>query len=568
MKANIPLIVAISGHRDIIKKDEPILKERVKEFFNELKQNNPHTDILLLCGLAEGADMLVAEVALELGVDLMAVLPYEKDKYLQSFEDTTQIERFNKLYSQAKYKKVLEKSNEGAYVELAKYLAKHSNILLALWDGNRDNIKPGGTADVVQRKEKGYEVENKLDINEEDIIIHIATPREKNPNIKNAYSINPIFIGRAQENDYKNILKHIDNLNANIQNIDMDSNKGFLDNLKDIFSKMADNFQKKYEVSSLLMLGAAFLAVLFVEIIHNFGALKKYGHAIEAFVGVFYFLVVAIMFIYYFFIKDKELKNHYAHSRGLSEALRIQKNWFYLDKEPQRAGDYYLMDEIGEYVWIKTVLKNIYFIELLKGDIKVDFNKANRWIEGQIDYYKGLKEKKEKNQLSKEELDELERLKKIDYEKYKKRLVGAINYRKEPYHKWEKIEKTLYIFGGVTTLILFIIFIMKFFGHYEKDILGVNIKIWFHTLFFLSGISFAAAAFIGEKFLTIQGYKENIKDFELMLYNFQRAKELLNKAKTNKEKKEIIYDLGEKALKENSKWLVYHSKYKIKPIVE
>ncbi len=575
MRVNIPLIVAVTGHRDLIKEDENILREKVKEFFEELKRNNPHTNIILLSGLAEGADMLTAEEALKLSIELIAILPYEKEEYLQSFDNKKEIDRFNKLYNQAKKVKILKKTKEGAYVELAKYLAKHSNILLALWDGNRSNIKPGGTADVIQRKEE-YKVENLLDVNEEEIIIHILTPRESNKNIKNPYTIKPIFIGRGDENNYKNILKHIDNLNANLANRKIDNQKSFLDNLKDIFSNMAEKFQKKYERSSLIMLIVAFLALLSIEIIHNFGPIGEFGHTTKKIVGLFYFLVVAFMFAYYFILKDKELKNHYAHSRGLAEALRVQKNWFYLDKEPQRAGDYYLMDEIGEYVWLKTVLKNIYFLELLKEEIKPNLPKATKWIEEQIIYYKGLKEKKEKDQLTQEEIKELNKLKKSNYKKYIKKIIGAINYRKKLYHKWKKIENILYIFGGITTLLLFVVFIMKFFFHYEKEILGVNIKIWFHLLFFLSGISFAAAAFIGEKFLAIQGYKENIKDFELMLYNFERAKKLLKKvdkskkAKEEKEKikKAIIYDLGEKALKENSKWVIYHSKYKIKPIVE
>jgi magnesium-transporting ATPase (P-type) len=283
-----------------------------------------------LSGLAEGADMLVAQEALKLGIDLIAVLPYEKEKYLQSFSDEDNILEFEKLFKKAKERKVLEKTNEGAYVELAKYLAKHSNILLALWDGDRSEIKPGGTADVIKRKEE-YEVENKLDINEDEIIVHIVTPRkpkegeEKKELPKDAYTIKKIFMGRGNEKTHKNILKHIDNLNANLANKNIDKEKGYLDNLKNIFSNMADKFQEEFNNSSLKMLLAAFLAVLFVEIMHNFGPLGKVGYILEAIVGIFYFFIVTLMFLYYFLLKDKELKNHYAHSRGLSEALRIQK---------------------------------------------------------------------------------------------------------------------------------------------------------------------------------------------------------------------------------------------------
>ena len=520
MKSNIPLIVAVTGHRDLIKEDEPILRSRVKEFFSELKQNNAHTDILLLCGLAEGADMLVAEVALELGVELMAVLPYEKDKYLQSFEDTTQIERFNKLYSKAKYVKVLEKTNEGAYVELAKYLAKHSNILLALWDGDRSNINPGGTADVVQRKEKGYEVENKLDINEEDIIIHIITPREKNPNIKDAYKIVKIFIGRTKEEDYKNILKHIDNLNSFLSK-EADIKEGsIVTTLQKSFSNRANRFQKRYNFNSIFMLVLAFLVVLSMEIVHNFG--RDYKILEHIFVGVYFGIILFMFAFYYAYLKNANLKNHFVHSRGLSEALRVQEFWFCVDKNPQRVGDYYLLGESSELVWIRAVLKNIYFFQALKSDIAIDFECVKKdWINGQVEYFK-----------------------------------SKINQRKRRLKRLELLEKVLYFTGAIFTVWLLVDYAMHHFEHLR------------HSILFASGISFAAAAFIGEKYLPMTGLEEEIHNFELMKYSFEVALDMLNKVNNQKEQKQIIYDLGEKALQENSRWLVYHSKYKIKPIVE
>jgi hypothetical protein len=53
-----------------------------------------------------------------------------------------------------------------------------------------------------------------------------------------------------------------------------------------------------------------------------------------------------------------------------------------------------------------------------------------------------------------------------------------------------------------------------------------------------------------------------------MKYNFESSKDLLNRFNDERELLFVIYDLGEKALRENSRWVVYHSKYKIKPIVE
>ena len=72
----IPLIVGVTGHRDLLPEDLQKLKELVREVFQTLKAKHPHTPLVLLSPLVEGADQLVAEVALEqdVGAQLLAVL--------------------------------------------------------------------------------------------------------------------------------------------------------------------------------------------------------------------------------------------------------------------------------------------------------------------------------------------------------------------------------------------------------------------------------------------------------------------------------------------------------------
>jgi len=518
-ETSIPLIVSVTGHRDLIKEDEPILRERVKGFFFELKEQNQNTNIILISALAEGADMLVAEVALEIGVELIAVLPYQKEAYLQSFDDVSEIARFEELYSRATFRKTLQKDKSGGYEALADYLAKHSNILLALWDGDDSEPKVGGTADVILKKRREY-VENLLDVNEEDMIVHLRTPRVKNPNIKNPYEIENEYMGRIEERDYRSILGHLDRLNSLLN--DTNSTVISVDGLQKTFSNEANYYQKRYNIFSFFMLCMAFLALLFMEIVHNFGTTKE-SHIVELTFLIGYFVVVILMFVFYYgFFKNADLEKHFAHSRGMSEALRVQGFWFCIDKEPQRAGDYYLLDEVSELVWIRVVLKNIYFLETLQQDRSIDFECIKvDWIDEQINYYE-----------------------------------NAIRNRKRKLSFLKDIEQKVYMLGAVLTIGLFIYYSFTGFG-----------KLC-HPLLFASGVSFAVAAFIGEKYLPIKGYEEEIHNFKLMFYNFSMAKDRLEMTEDIAQQKKIIYDLGEKALQENSRWLVYHSKYKIEPIVE
>lgn len=93
----VPLIVAVTGHRDLVANELPGIRARVCEFLKELLKEYPDRRVSVMTALAEGADQMVAEEALHLGV----------------------------------------------------FLCAHCHILVALWDG-KDNDKLGGTSQVVR----------------------------------------------------------------------------------------------------------------------------------------------------------------------------------------------------------------------------------------------------------------------------------------------------------------------------------------------------------------------------------------------------------------------------------
>ena len=58
--ANSPFMVGVSGHRDLDADQLPLLREAVASFVRQLKEYLPDTDLHLIVGMAEGADLLVA----------------------------------------------------------------------------------------------------------------------------------------------------------------------------------------------------------------------------------------------------------------------------------------------------------------------------------------------------------------------------------------------------------------------------------------------------------------------------------------------------------------------------
>tara|TARA_B100000315_G_C14365206_1_gene490337 strand:+ start:246 stop:536 length:291 start_codon:yes stop_codon:yes gene_type:complete len=74
----LPLVVAVTGHRELVADEVPQIRARVKSLFEELCEKYPYSSLTILSPLAEGADMLAAEVALELDLDLVVPLPKSK----------------------------------------------------------------------------------------------------------------------------------------------------------------------------------------------------------------------------------------------------------------------------------------------------------------------------------------------------------------------------------------------------------------------------------------------------------------------------------------------------------
>ena len=92
----LPLIIGVTGHRDLRDEDLVQLRQEVDAVIRKLQSDyliprhgsqKSETPIIVLSALAEGADRLVAKVALEAGAKLIAPLPMPRDEYRRDFEE-------------------------------------------------------------------------------------------------------------------------------------------------------------------------------------------------------------------------------------------------------------------------------------------------------------------------------------------------------------------------------------------------------------------------------------------------------------------------------------------------
>ncbi len=70
-----PLLIGITGHRNLRADEVPALREAVRDFLLALRTQCPTLELTVVSSLAAGGDQLVAEEALALGAKVAAVLP-------------------------------------------------------------------------------------------------------------------------------------------------------------------------------------------------------------------------------------------------------------------------------------------------------------------------------------------------------------------------------------------------------------------------------------------------------------------------------------------------------------
>lgn len=138
--------VGITGHQDIPKKAFQVIKHDIKAQLSLFERQTEN--IVCVSSLALGADQIFANIALELGIDLHAIIPCRN--YDQTFHNNAQIKEYKNILMLAKNIELLdfEKPSEEAFWAAGMKVVDTSDILFAVWDGRKARGL-GGTADVV-----------------------------------------------------------------------------------------------------------------------------------------------------------------------------------------------------------------------------------------------------------------------------------------------------------------------------------------------------------------------------------------------------------------------------------
>lgn len=143
-----PYRIAVTGHRSL--GDQATIRFVARSFYSILAQiQHEHAEgVVALFGMAEGADTLFAEAALDLGIPLHAILAHAN--FIEHFPPGPARHLYQDVLSRCQQIHTLpfnHPSNE-AYMAVGRWLADNSDILVAAWNGQPAAGK-GGTGDVV-----------------------------------------------------------------------------------------------------------------------------------------------------------------------------------------------------------------------------------------------------------------------------------------------------------------------------------------------------------------------------------------------------------------------------------
>jgi hypothetical protein len=558
--APVPLVIGVTGHRDLAPDEIPDLERMVRGFLLALIARYPTLPISILTPLAEGADRLVARVARELDMPLIVPLPLPRALYLDDFETDESRAEFASLAAEAEVfelpqladKEALAQpgaSRDTQYAQLGIFVCAHCHLLLALWDG-KPTDQLGGTAHVVQFHhwdimpgftEQASRVRQLLADDESDLVYHIVCSRDRadgapadgmHPLQAEWFTTDPdeprtLRMPVRYEEIFARTAQFNEDAMAHAARIEEESWPLVNERLPPALLRTVEPVDRMFRISDWLAIYYQRRVTLALRLVYTLAVLM--GLSFIAYTDlpnsehmVWAFLLLFGAGVGTFTIADRMAWHRkYLDYRALAEGLRVQFYWacagIRSSQHTKFAHDNFLQKQDVELGWIRNVMR----VAGRVGDAERPAPSAGLqfaiedWVgnaesgHGQLAYYP--RKAAERSRLS-------SRTEKI----------GA-------FCLWLGIAVTLFLAlfddrlsGGVGTLLIV-----------------------------LMGILPLIAA-VREAYAQKRAEKELIKQYRFMARIFTNARRQLDEAANDAQRREILKALGNAALDEHAEWILMH----------
>ena len=387
----LPILVGVTGHTDLRPEDLAVLVEKVTEVLTTLRSRYPHSSVVVLSALAEGADRLVANVALDLGMRLVVPLPLEPDDYQKDFADPASVAAFQTLLARAERQFVVPEPTAAArtrphcYARAGAYVARHCHVLLALWNGHQTE-KIGGTGHSVRYRLDGMAPEfagtiRLLDSIENGVVYQIVTPRRSDPSTHGApfhlRILKPERHGEAgsSDGDLEQVCRGTDDFNAVAsQSTPASAALSALPSLlpqygPDALPAELQAIRALHEAADRAAIGfqrrtLRTLRSLFVLAFGIVVAFEVFAHGPDLVPQLrdstklaIYLLMLGAGFLVYRWAEAHEIDKKYLDYRALAEALRVDFYWRVAHVKSS-AADHCIRFRLEEMEWIRLALRS------------------------------------------------------------------------------------------------------------------------------------------------------------------------------------------------------------------
>lgn len=381
---SIPLLIGIIGHRELPDEYRSELEIELAQTLDEIRSWIPNTSVILASSLADGADRLGARAGLAKGAELIVPLPFEVEVFKQDFPNT--VDEFNDLLGQAQCSFVATESEFSGYEGASRWIARHCQIVIALWDGEQETPAPGGTAHTVRLRyhigASGHTLSTVADYL--GPVLHLHSPRTSDVTRKKPQWLWPADAD-AKTASLEQLLLPLKEFNEAASKVDSESLQDSLRQLPEEFSSkarlkqtfgladsLAKTHRRKFKSALTWSVGMAVIGYI----------IQQMSTTTSGRLAAAVFLFLAVLFIY--ISTRKRNLAHYLEYRALAEVLRVACFWR-LAGVSATPTDRFLNQHWGDLHWIRSAVNALWIPDTL---IAPDLELVKTcWIDDQQRYY-------------------------------------------------------------------------------------------------------------------------------------------------------------------------------------
>ena len=542
------LVIGVTGHRKLRTEDVPALRVRVRDFLQQMQARYPALPLVLLSSMAQGSDQLVAQVALDLGLRVIAPLPLPLDLYRADFDPPDlqllerQLPQVETLVLPLGWGSTLQSvavsglARDQQYAQSGIFVSSHCHVLLALWDG-QESGRLGGTAQAVHfhlhgvlsgQMERRHAAATLLGPDQENVVHHLPVARRDDAQpadrrgrwltadegVETSAELPPQFaqMFRRQVAFNADAHKYAAQIAARQQDPAAAAQcpvwRGF-----GAADWLARTYQRR--VARVLLTTYALVALMGFTFF-------TYTHVASQDAVIYGFLSLFLVgMVVTGLASRREWQRKYLDYRTLAEGLRVQSYWrragIVIPGTSAFAHDNFLQKQDVELGWIRNVMRGASLDGMLvptaadAGQVEAVIGE---WIGtpgsgGQLSYYSG----------------------------------SAL--RRMRLHRRAELLGLVCVALGVGISVVLAIFARQFDAHLKHNLVSV--------MGFLS-----VAAAVHEAYMHKKADKELIRQYQFMQRIFGAAQRLLDGGVDLEEKRRILQALGEAALTEHAEWTLMH----------